>query len=224
MWTIMPCLICTITMTTGIFSQSILNATENGLNNTIVNNALHGNTKTEGPVYFTLDEISYRDGAYTVEKYKTSLKERQNKIHRNGTYRTPQGEAIRHIQQHAEAHVTVNQGNVFARLAKRQVPSQLCQRHPLSVNFRSIGWVWIHKPIEYNKFVCRGECGNTIVGGSTPLYTQVQALVNIFQPSNNRPLCCVPTKTSSLDVEYYVGRNKNTLNMPDIIVEECGCR
>ncbi|KAL3890785.1 hypothetical protein ACJMK2_003063 [Sinanodonta woodiana] len=99
-------------MITGIFSQSIVNTIDNGLNNTIENNALHGNTKTEVPVYFTLDEISNRDGADTVEKYKTSLKERHNNIHRDGTYRTPQGEASRHIQQHAEDDDTVNQGYV----------------------------------------------------------------------------------------------------------------
>ncbi|KAL3890856.1 hypothetical protein ACJMK2_003131 [Sinanodonta woodiana] len=213
MWTIMPCLICTITMTTGIFSQSILKNVENGLNYTIANNALHGNTKSEGPVYFYLDETPYRDGTDAVEKYNTSFLERHYKMHRDDTYRTPQVETSRHIYQHAEADVIVNQGNIFKQLVKRQTRSQICQRVPLSVNFRSIGWVWIHKPIEYNKFVCRGECSNQIWDASTPLYARVQALVNTMQPSNNRPLCC-----------YYIGRNKHTLTMAGIIVEECGCR
>ncbi|KAL3890776.1 hypothetical protein ACJMK2_003054 [Sinanodonta woodiana] len=223
MWIIIIRLSCIITITTGILSQSIFIENENQLKYTIAAKALHGETKTKGSVVLKRYRKPYHIGTNAV-KYKHSMLERPRTIHMDDAYRTPQGEISRHVLQHEKVDGIVNLDNVSSRLTNRQAPSHICQKLPLYVNFRDIGWNWIYSPAGFNAFVCQGECNNPLSESTAPLYAKVQALANETKASKSKPLCCVPTKTSSLVVEYFVGRNKHTLNMDDIIVEECGCR
>ncbi|KAL3890783.1 hypothetical protein ACJMK2_003061 [Sinanodonta woodiana] len=218
MWTATVSLAFIISMQTGIVSQSIAHNNDNGLEKKFVSNGIHGDTNTDGSLH-----SPYRFETKAEEKFKHYMLTRHKQLHGNNTYRTHQDEISRHIHQLEDSDGIVNLGNVSSRLARRQT-SQTCKKMPLYVNFRAIGWNWIYSPAGFNAFYCQGECDKPLSEPTAQLYAKVQALADETKASKNKPLCCVPTKTSSLEVEYFKGRNKYTLKMDDIIVEECGCR
>ncbi|KAL3890854.1 hypothetical protein ACJMK2_003129 [Sinanodonta woodiana] len=137
----------------------------------------------------------YRFDTRAEEKFKHYMLTRHKQLHGNNTYRTHEDEISRHIHQLVDSDGIVNLGNN-----------------------------WIYSPAGFNAFYCQGECDKPLSEPTAQLYAKVQALADETKASKNKPLCCVPTKTSSLEVEYFKGRNKYTLKMDDIIVEECGCR
>ncbi|KAK3598176.1 hypothetical protein CHS0354_020731 [Potamilus streckersoni] len=178
------------------------------LNQTIDDNGLHRKQIIQIYVPLKLDQKSDTVEINAVTTWKTwSMIERENMIRRDDTYRKPQVERSQHTG-----------------LIRRQAPSQRCERRPLTVNFRDIGWLWINSPKQFNAYVCEGICSNPLIGSNITLHAQIQAKLHAMKPNVINNPCCVATRLSSLDVYYYVGRNKKNITLHEMVVEECDCR
>nr|AAT12416.1 bone morphogenetic protein 24C [Petromyzon marinus] len=105
-------------------------------------------------------------------------------------------------------------------------PRVLCQRQPLYVDFREVGWDdWIVAPPGYNAYFCQGECPFPLADHlNSTNHAIVQTLVNSVNASIPRA-CCVPTELSPISMLYMDEYEKVVLkNYQDMVVEGCGCR
>uniref|UniRef100_T1J7E5 TGF-beta family profile domain-containing protein n=1 Tax=Strigamia maritima TaxID=126957 RepID=T1J7E5_STRMM len=108
-----------------------------------------------------------------------------------------------------------------------KIPSGVCQRFPLAINFREIGWDnWVVAPATYNAYFCSGTCPfpiNDHLNASN--HAVVQNLVHSFQPNYVPPACCAPTKLAPMSMLYYEYNSSLILKTyEDMVVDECGCQ
>ncbi|KAL3888103.1 hypothetical protein ACJMK2_000485 [Sinanodonta woodiana] len=108
-------------------------------------------------------------------------------------------------------------------LAGQQPAGSQCQRHPMNVNFKTLGWDnFIIAPSGYNAYYCAGECPLQLANFNSTRHAQIQGLTSAKNPKIPKP-CCVPTKLSSLQVLYTVNFNVKNEHWKDMIVDACGC-
>ena len=110
---------------------------------------------------------------------------------------------------------------------RRKNSQDICQRHPLYVDFSDVGWNdWIVAPPGYEAFHCKGECNFPFADHlNTTNHAIVQTLVHSISEGLAPKACCVPTQLSSICMLYLDDQNKVVLkNYQDMTVVGCGCR
>ncbi|KAL3887863.1 hypothetical protein ACJMK2_000252 [Sinanodonta woodiana] len=109
------------------------------------------------------------------------------------------------------------------RSASQQGGNSDCQKHPLYINFTTLGWTHVIAPLGYNASYCAGECYYSPAADVT-LHTTVQSLLNLDDPSKIPKPCCSPSKLSRYQVLYTDDNKKVILkHYEDMVVEDCGC-
>ncbi|KAL3887865.1 hypothetical protein ACJMK2_000254 [Sinanodonta woodiana] len=109
------------------------------------------------------------------------------------------------------------------RSASQQEGSTKCQKHPLYIDFSSLGWTHIIAPPGYNASYCAGECNYSPESNVTE-HSILQSLLNLKDPSKIPKPCCSPSKLSKAQV-LYTDDNKEVIlkHYEDMVVEDCGC-
>ncbi|XP_005079810.1 inhibin beta C chain [Mesocricetus auratus] len=108
--------------------------------------------------------------------------------------------------------------------------SRMCCRQEFFVDFREIGWHdWIIQPEGYAMNFCTGQCPLHVAGMpgiSASFHTAVFNLLkaNTAAGTTIGGSCCVPTARRPLSLLYY-DRDSNIVktDIPDMVVEACGC-
>ncbi|XP_053564158.1 inhibin beta B chain-like [Bombina bombina] len=106
--------------------------------------------------------------------------------------------------------------------------SNLCCRKDYYVDFKDIGWDdWIIKPEGYQINYCMGLCPMHMAGAPGMASSFHTTVLNLIKANNIQTAvnsCCVPTKRSPLSMLYF-DRSNIILktDIPDMIVEACGC-
>ncbi|KAM9802281.1 inhibin beta B chain-like [Syngnathus typhle] len=102
----------------------------------------------------------------------------------------------------------------------------LCCRQQFYIDFRLIGWNdWIIAPAGYYGNYCEGSCPAYMPGSAASFHT---AVVNQYRMRGINPgsvnSCCIPTKLSTMSMLYFDDEyNIVKRDVPNMIVEECGC-
>lgn len=105
----------------------------------------------------------------------------------------------------------------------------LCCRQHFYIDFRLIGWNdWIIAPAGYFGNYCEGSCPAYmpgVPGSASSFHTLV---VNQYRLRGISPgavnSCCIPTKLSTMSMLYFDDEyNIVKRDVPNMIVEECGC-
>ncbi|XP_008842303.1 inhibin beta C chain [Nannospalax galili] len=108
--------------------------------------------------------------------------------------------------------------------------SSMCCRQEFFVDFREIGWHdWIIQPEGYAMNFCTGQCPLHVAGMpgiAASFHTAVLNLLkaNTAAGTTEGGSCCVPTARRPLSLLYY-DRDSNIVktDIPDMVVEACGC-
>ncbi|XP_008575611.1 PREDICTED: inhibin beta C chain [Galeopterus variegatus] len=108
--------------------------------------------------------------------------------------------------------------------------SRMCCRQEFFVDFREIGWHdWIIQPEGYAMNFCAGQCPLHVAGMpgiAASFHTAVLNLLkaNTAAGTTGGGSCCVPTGRRPLSLLYY-DRDSNIVktDIPDMVVEDCGC-
>ncbi|XP_077810787.1 inhibin beta C chain isoform X1 [Macaca mulatta] len=111
-----------------------------------------------------------------------------------------------------------------------QEGSRMCCRQEFFVDFREIGWHdWIIQPEGYAMNFCIGQCPLHVAGMpgiAASFHTAVLNLLkaNTAAGTTGGGSCCVPTARRPLSLLYY-DRDSNIVktDIPDMVVEACGC-
>uniref|UniRef100_A0A8C6T237 Inhibin subunit beta B n=1 Tax=Neogobius melanostomus TaxID=47308 RepID=A0A8C6T237_9GOBI len=96
-------------------------------------------------------------------------------------------------------------------------------------NFRLIGWNdWIIAPAGYYGNYCEGSCPAYMAGVPGSASSFHTAVVNQYRMRGMSPgsvnSCCIPTKLSTMSMLYFDDEyNIVKRDVPNMIVEECGC-
>ncbi|XP_066450132.1 inhibin beta A chain-like [Eleutherodactylus coqui] len=105
---------------------------------------------------------------------------------------------------------------------------QICCLKKFYMAFKDIGWNdWIISPTGYFMNLCEGRCPIHLAGApgiSASSHTAIFSLVKANNAYSNLSLCCVPTKRRSLSFLYFdINNTIVKADIPDMIVESCGC-
>lgn len=111
-----------------------------------------------------------------------------------------------------------------------QAGSKMCCRQEFFVDFREIGWQdWIVQPEGYAMNFCRGQCPLHVAGMPGIAASFHTAVLNLLKANTATGTagggsCCVPTAQRPLSLLYY-DRDSNIVktDIPDMVVEACGC-
>lgn len=108
--------------------------------------------------------------------------------------------------------------------------SSMCCRQEFFVDFREIGWHdWIIQPEGYAMNFCTGQCPLHVAGMPGIAASFHTAVLNLLKANTavgttGGGSCCVPTARRPLSLLYY-DRDSNIVktDIPDMVVEACGC-
>ncbi|XP_058598247.1 inhibin beta C chain [Neofelis nebulosa] len=108
--------------------------------------------------------------------------------------------------------------------------SRMCCRREFFVDFREIGWHdWIIQPEGYAMNFCTGQCPLHVAGMPGIAASFHTAVLNLLKANTAAGTagggsCCVPTARRPLSLLYY-DRDSNIVktDIPDMVVEACGC-
>ncbi|ELV09240.1 Inhibin beta C chain [Tupaia chinensis] len=108
--------------------------------------------------------------------------------------------------------------------------SRMCCRQEFFVDFREIGWHdWIIQPEGYAMNFCTGQCPVHVAGMPGIAASFHTAVLNLLKANTavgttGGGSCCVPTARRPLSLLYY-DRDSNIVktDIPDMVVEACGC-
>ncbi|XP_044082861.1 inhibin beta C chain [Neovison vison] len=108
--------------------------------------------------------------------------------------------------------------------------SRMCCRQEFFVDFREIGWHdWIIQPEGYAMNFCTGQCPLHVAGMPGIAASFHTAVLNLLKANTASGTagggsCCVPTARRPLSLLYY-DRDSNIVktDIPDMVVEACGC-
>ncbi|XP_050781371.1 inhibin beta C chain-like [Gopherus flavomarginatus] len=118
------------------------------------------------------------------------------------------------------------------RLHRRAVEcnsnSRTCCRKQFFVDFKEIGWEdWIIQPEGYHMNYCIGPCPTHVAGMPGLASSFHTAILNLIKANDVHAAfssCCIPTRRWPLSLLYY-DQDSNVVktDIPDMIVEACGC-
>ncbi len=107
-----------------------------------------------------------------------------------------------------------------------------CTKRPFFVDFAEFGWNdWILFPQGYNANYCDGQCKNLLLPSSLNAHhsTILDSFMSTFHvakgaPENDGSHCCSNTLYSPLSILFLDEFNNLVkADLPNMIVEECGC-
>ncbi|XP_045685532.1 inhibin beta E chain [Phyllostomus hastatus] len=104
----------------------------------------------------------------------------------------------------------------------------LCCRRDHYVDFQELGWRdWILQPEGYQLNYCSGQCPSHLAGSpgiAASFHSAVFSLLKANNPWSLGTSCCVPTARRPLSL-LYLNRDGNVVktDVPDMVVEACGC-
>ncbi|XP_003416747.1 inhibin beta B chain [Loxodonta africana] len=107
--------------------------------------------------------------------------------------------------------------------------TSLCCRQQFYIDFRVIGWNdWIIAPTGYYGNYCEGSCPAYLAGVPGSASSFHTAVVNQYRMRGLNPgmvnSCCIPTRLSTMSMLYFDDEyNIVKRDVPNMIVEECGC-
>ncbi|KAM6945594.1 inhibin beta B chain-like [Aplochiton taeniatus] len=142
------------------------------------------------------------------------------------------------LHQSDEAHrpflvVRARRADDRHRIRKRGLEcdgsNSLCCRQQFYIDFRLIGWNdWIIAPAGYFGNYCEGNCPAYMAGVPGSASSFHTAVVNQYRMRGITPgsmnSCCIPTKLSTMSMLYFDDEyNIVKRDVPNMIVEECGC-
>lgn len=117
--------------------------------------------------------------------------------------------------------------------ARRRTPTcepetPLCCRRDHYVDFQELGWRdWILQPEGYQLNYCSGQCPLHLAGSPGIAASFHSAVFSLLKANNPWPAgtsCCVPTARRSLSLLYLDHKgNVVKTDVPDMVVEACGC-
>ncbi|XP_078796108.1 inhibin beta B chain-like isoform X3 [Oryzias latipes] len=130
--------------------------------------------------------------------------------------------------------VRAQQGDGRHRIRKRGLECDgdsggLCCRQQFYIDFRIIGWNdWIIAPAGYYGNYCQGSCPAYMAGVPGSISSFHTAVVNQYRirgmNTGSVSSCCIPTKLSTMSMLYFDDEyNIIKRDVPNMIVEECGC-
>ncbi|XP_077473589.1 inhibin beta B chain-like [Stigmatopora argus] len=130
--------------------------------------------------------------------------------------------------------VRVRQADGKHRIRKRGLECDgtsggLCCRQQFYIDFRLIDWNdWIIAPAGYYGNYCEGNCPAYMAGVPGSVSSFHTAVVNQYRMRGISPgsvnSCCIPTKLSTMSMLYFDDEyNIVKRDVPNMIVEECGC-
>ncbi|XP_004647056.2 inhibin beta E chain [Octodon degus] len=104
----------------------------------------------------------------------------------------------------------------------------LCCRRDYYVDFQELGWRdWILQPEGYQLNYCSGQCPPHLAGSPGIAASFHSTVFNLLKANNPSPAgtsCCVPTARRPLSLLYLDGNgNVVKTDVPDMVVEACGC-
>ncbi|CAL1534415.1 unnamed protein product [Lymnaea stagnalis] len=109
----------------------------------------------------------------------------------------------------------------------RYGPHYNCQRHPLYINFRDIGFSsdFLIAPEGYSAFYCDGDCSFPLgIHMNATNHAIVQTLVHLMTPNEAPKPCCAPSKFGPITLLYYdAGSSVILKRFKEMIVKACGC-
>ncbi|XP_067832384.1 inhibin beta B chain-like [Heptranchias perlo] len=130
----------------------------------------------------------------------------------------------------SQIRVSQNNSHVRKRGIECMEKLNFCCRKRFFVNFHDIGWDdWIIMPIGYYANYCLGNCAPHMAGApdfASSFHSIVTNLykLNGFHPTLAVNSCCIPTRRSRLSMLYFDEKGHIIKkDIPDMIVEECGC-
>ncbi|XP_066225489.1 inhibin beta E chain isoform X1 [Saccopteryx leptura] len=120
-----------------------------------------------------------------------------------------------------------------ASRARRRTPTcepetPLCCKRDHYVDFQELGWRdWILQPEGYQLNYCSGQCPSHLAGSPGIAASFHSAVFSLLKANNPWPLgtsCCVPTARRPLSL-LYLNQDGNVVktDVPDMVVEACGC-
>uniref|UniRef100_A0A8C5MNE6 Inhibin beta A chain n=1 Tax=Leptobrachium leishanense TaxID=445787 RepID=A0A8C5MNE6_9ANUR len=105
-----------------------------------------------------------------------------------------------------------------------------CCKKQFYVSFKDISWSdWIIAPPGYHANYCEGDCPSHIAGTFSSSFSFHSTVINQYRMRGHSPFtsiksCCVPSKLRAMSMLYYDdGQNIIKKDIPNMIVEECGC-
>lgn len=120
--------------------------------------------------------------------------------------------------------------NAMKRVRRRAVDCSgaqngRCCKQRFYVSFKAIGWDdWIIFPHGYFANYCRGSCAYRTPDMLPTKYSQFMGEFRRLGKIAEMQPCCAPLKFSSMDLIYYDHDRKIIKsNLPQMIVDECGC-
>ncbi|KAM9320451.1 inhibin beta B chain-like [Gastrophryne carolinensis] len=127
----------------------------------------------------------------------------------------------------AQAKVRERSHHTTKRSLNCDQNSNLCCRKDYYVEFKDLGWNdWIIKPEGYQINYCMGLCPMHVAGAPGMAASFHTTVFNLIKANNIQTgsSCCVPTRRRPLSLLYF-DRNNNIVktDIPDMIVEACGC-
>ncbi|KAM5288896.1 inhibin beta E chain [Ctenodactylus gundi] len=136
-------------------------------------------------------------------------------------------------QQRPFLELKIQANEPEAGRARRRTPTcepdtPLCCRRDYYVNFQELGWRdWILQPEGYQLNYCSGQCPPHLAGSPGIAASFHSAVFSLLKANNPWPAgasCCVPTTRRPLSL-LYLDHNGNVVktDVPDMVVEACGC-
>ncbi|XP_030627837.1 inhibin beta B chain [Chanos chanos] len=128
-----------------------------------------------------------------------------------------------------QARVADNKHRIRKRGLECDGSNSLCCRQQFYIDFRLIGWNdWIIAPSGYFGNYCEGNCPAYMAGVPGSVSSFHTAVVNQYRMRGMSPgsmnSCCIPTKLSTMSMLYFDDEyNIVKRDVPNMIVEECGC-
>ncbi|KAG2468007.1 inhibin beta B chain [Polypterus senegalus] len=104
----------------------------------------------------------------------------------------------------------------------------ICCKKDFYIKFRDIDWQdWIIAPEGYHMNYCMGQCPQHLAGSPGIASSFHAAVFNQLKANGIQPAvssCCVPTQRRPLSMLYFdPTQNIVKTDIPDMIVEACGC-
>ncbi|XP_061410433.1 LOW QUALITY PROTEIN: uncharacterized protein LOC133344472 [Lethenteron reissneri] len=109
------------------------------------------------------------------------------------------------------------------------VAAPLCCRRHFYVDFGAIGWAdWIIAPAGYFANYCEGKCPAFMSGALGTAASFHSAVLSQYRLRDTTApgagSCCIPTRLSAMSMLYFdEDQNIVKKDVPNMIVEECGC-
>ncbi|XP_015673126.1 inhibin beta B chain [Protobothrops mucrosquamatus] len=128
-----------------------------------------------------------------------------------------------------QARLADNKHRIRKRGLECDGRTNLCCRQQFYIDFKIIGWNdWIIAPGGYYGNYCEGSCPAYLAGVPGSASSFHTAVVNQYRMRGLNPgtvnSCCIPTKLSTISMLYFDDEyNIVKRDVPNMIVEECGC-